>query len=91
MISKSTMPDNINDGTIVALRLIQIPEEEFSKQIVKYIVDNQFPFYPENYVKTINLKTGVQQEKVRQNIQEDRKLAKLISAIETDIDKKKSE
>lgn len=34
---------------------------------------------------------GVQQENVRRGIQEDRKLAKLISAIETEIEKKKSE
>jgi hypothetical protein len=60
------MQDNVKDRTVVALRLVQIPEEEFVRQIVKYIVDNQFPFYPGNYVKTINLKTGVQQEKVRQ-------------------------
>ena len=34
---------------------------------------------------------GVQQEKVRRGIQDDRKLAKLVSAIESELEKKKSE
>ena len=34
---------------------------------------------------------GVQQEKVRRGIQDDRKLAKLVSVIEAELEKKKSE
>lgn len=56
----------INNDTMVTLRLVQIPEPEFSKEIARYIVDNPLPVYPESYVKAVNLKTGVQQDKIRQ-------------------------
>lgn len=60
------MSSKIKDDSIITLRLVQIPEPEFSKEIARYIVDNPLPVYPGSYVKAVNLKTGVQKDTIRQ-------------------------
>ena len=45
---------------------VQLPTPGDSLDIMEYIVHNPLPSYSEDYVKAINLKTGVQSDKIRE-------------------------